>query len=363
MLSIRLQQPGPIALDVDLNCAGSQLLALVGSSGSGKSTILRMIAGLSRPHLGHIACGSDVWLDTDTRIHLSPQQRRIGYVPQHYGLFPHMSAFDNVKAALHHLSPAEQLERTRAWISRVHLDGLENRHPAELSGGQQQRVAVARALAGDPSVLLLDEPFSAVDSATREKLHGELAELKKQLSIPIILVTHDLNEALMLADCMALISHGKSLQSGLPHELIARPANVAAAQLVGIRNLFESEVLGHGPSQSHTRLKLGPYVLESPYQAAVKEGDIVRWVIPDNGVRFRAISRTEQPFSRNQIDITISKVLTLGDEVRLTMRIDEVEAPLQASIPLRLASELELEEGRRSSVMLRADDIHILPAL
>lgn len=350
-------QVRPIVLDAELTCASGQLLALVGASGSGKSTLMRMIAGLSRPQSGRISCGGELWFDAEQQVFLTPQQRRIGYVPQHYGLFPHMSALRNICTALHHLPPHEQHERAQQWISRMHLDGLEQRRPAELSGGQQQRVALARALAGNPSILLLDEPFSAVDSATREKLHGELAELKAQLEIPVIMVTHDLNEALMLADSMSLLSRGVTLQSGLPRELITKPISEAAAQLVGIRNMFDSEIAGQ--STTGTQLRLGNQLIDSPYRKEFSTGQKVRWAIPDNGVRFRAITRA-QPFTHNKLDVTVQKLLMLGDEARLTMHIDGVNTPLQASIPLRLASELGLGVGKYTSVMLRAEDIHII---
>ena len=356
-LRLQIQQTSPIPLFADLECAAGHLLALVGPSGSGKSTLLRMIAGLSRPQSGHIACGGQVWFDDNN--HMTPQQRRTGYVPQHYGLFPHMSALENVKAGLHHLANSEQLKRAREWLARMHLDGLQQRKPSELSGGQQQRVAVARALAGDPSILLLDEPFSAVDSSTREKLYSELAELKHQLRIPIIMVTHDLNEALLLADRMTLINHGRTLQSGVPRDIMVHPCNEAAAQLVGMRNLFDGEIIEHDAGQSSTRLRLGAHVLDSPYRPELTPGTSVRWVIPDNGVRFRAISRAESVTSCNRLEVMVSKLLTLGDEVRLSMQIDNVSAPLLANIPLRLATELNLAARQRTAVVLRAEDIHI----
>ena len=357
-LRLQIRQSSPILLSADLECAAGHLLALVGPSGSGKSTLLRMIAGLSRPQSGYIACDGQVWFGANN--HMTPQQRRTGYVPQHYGLFPHMSALENVKAGLHHLENNEQLKRAREWLARMHLDGLQQRKPSELSGGQRQRVALARALAGDPSILLLDEPFSAVDSSTREKLYSELAELKHQLRIPIIMVTHDLNEALLLADRMTLINHGHTLQSGVPRDIMAHPCNEAAAQLVGMRNLFDGEIIEHDAVQSSTRLRLGVHVLDSPYRPQLTPGTSVRWVIADNGVRFRAISRAESVNSRNRLEVMVSKLLILGDEVRLSMQIDSVNAPLLANIPLRLATELNLAAGQRTAVALRAEDIHIL---
>lgn len=364
-LYVDIHQAGPIALEVQLSCAAGQLLALLGPSGSGKSTILRMIAGLSYPRSGKISCGSRTWFDAGGNIRLSPQQRHVGYVPQHYGLFPHLSALDNVRAALHSLGRDEQTERASHWLGRVHLAGLEHRRPSELSGGQQQRVAVARALAANPSVLLLDEPFSAVDTATREKLYTELAELKAQLSIPIILVTHDLNEALMLADHMSLLSHGVTLQSGIPHEVMARPASQEAAQLVGIKNLFESEVAGHDAAGQFTRLRFGSHFIHCAYHPEYKAGTPVRWALPDIGVRFRAIAR--QDFRRedqdNRFMVTILKALTLGNETRLSMSLDEALPPLHATVPTRLAMELELQPGGQTEVVLRAEDIHLLASI
>ena len=207
-LSVRLEQRAPIPLDAGLEVAAGELLALVGPSGSGKTTVLRCIAGLHRPAAGHVRCGDAAWFDAAAGIDLPPQARSVGLVFQNYALFPHLSALENVATALGHLPREARGARASALLDRVHLAGLEARRPAELSGGQQQRVAVARALAREPKVLLLDEPFSAVDQVTRRKLQRELAELRRGLAIPMILVTHDLEEAAMLADRLALLHHG-----------------------------------------------------------------------------------------------------------------------------------------------------------
>jgi molybdate transport system ATP-binding protein len=161
-LRVRLQQDSPIPLDVELECAPQEMLALVGPSGSGKSTVLRAIAGLTRVAKGDVECNGVPWFSADRGIDLSPRQRRIGFVFQHYGLFPHLTALANVMESLVDVSRGERERRARDLLARVHLDGLEQRLPAALSGGQQQRVAVARALAREPNVLLLDEPRSIV---------------------------------------------------------------------------------------------------------------------------------------------------------------------------------------------------------
>jgi molybdate transport system ATP-binding protein len=230
-LTVSLRQEGPIPLAADLFCRAGELLALVGPSGSGKTTILRAIAGLYRPRYGRVACDSMLWLDTDGRIDLPPHRRRVGLVFQSYALFPHKTALGNLVAALGHLPTGERQSRARALLALVHLEELEDRRPTALSGGQQQRVAVARALAREPAVLLLDEPFSAVDRRTRRKLHAELAELRKTVHIPIVLVTHDLDEAAALADRLCVLDAGETLQSGTPAEVLTAPATprVAAA--------------------------------------------------------------------------------------------------------------------------------------
>jgi molybdate transport system ATP-binding protein len=167
MLSVDVQQAVPVPLDARFDCQPGELVALVGPSGSGKSTLLRCIAGLMHPAQGHIACREQTWLDTGQGLRLPPQQRRVGLVFQHYALFPHLSALRNVALAS---GRSDALGHAGELLSRLGLDGLGARRPSELSGGQQQRVALARALAREPDVLLLDEPFSAVDQPARHEL-------------------------------------------------------------------------------------------------------------------------------------------------------------------------------------------------
>lgn len=222
-LRVAIRQPGPIPLSAELRCASGELLALVGPSGSGKSTILRAIAALYRAQHGRISCNGRVWFDDAAKIDLPPHSRSAGLVFQSFALFPHMTALGNVLAALSHRPRLERVERASALLRLVHLDGLEERRPSALSGGEQQRVAVARALARDPEVLLLDEPFSAVDRRTRRTLHKELRELRQAVSIPIVLVTHDLDEAAALADVVSVLDRGETLQTGPSAEVMSHP--------------------------------------------------------------------------------------------------------------------------------------------
>ena len=233
-LHVTLKQAGPIPLAVEFSCSEGELLALVGPSGAGKSTTLRAIAGLYRPQAARVTCGGAIWLDTINGVCLPPHQRRVGLVFQSYALFPHMTALGNVTAAMGHRPADERAARAGKLLALVHLTNLEQRRPAELSGGEQQRVAVARALAREPAVLLLDEPFSAVDRRTRRKLHTELAELRKAVRVPIVLVTHDIDEAAGLADRMCVIDRGETLQTARPAELLAAPASARIANALDL---------------------------------------------------------------------------------------------------------------------------------
>jgi molybdate transport system ATP-binding protein len=233
-LTVSLHQAGPIPLAVELTCAPGDLVALVGPSGAGKTTILRSIAGLYRPQSGRIAVNGETWFASDDRVVMPPYQRRVGMVFQNYALFPHLTALGNIMTALDHVPKPARRQRAEELLDLLHLPGLGDRKPAQLSSGQQQRVAVARALARDPAVLLLDEPFSAVDRVTRRKLYKEIAEVRRHLEIPIILVTHDIDEAVLLADTMYVLNEGRILQSGTPAQVTKQPASDDVIRVLGL---------------------------------------------------------------------------------------------------------------------------------
>lgn len=224
-MHVALQQTGPIPLDLALTCAPGELLAIVGASGAGKTTALRAIAGLYSVRSGRISCGDEVWFDAATHVALPPQARRVGLVFQSYALFPHLTALHNVTAAMSHIPPEQRESRARQILADVHLAGFDERKPGTMSGGQQQRVALARALAREPHVLLLDEPFSAVDRRTRRKLREELGAVRRTLNSPSILVTHDLDDAVALADRMIVLDRGAVIQEGTPADILAHPAS------------------------------------------------------------------------------------------------------------------------------------------
>jgi molybdate transport system ATP-binding protein len=213
-LTVALRQAAPIPLDLAFALRPGEVTALFGASGSGKTTVLRAIAGLHRPRTGRIACNGTTWFDSDANLWLPPHRRRVGLVFQDYALFPHMTAEANVAAALGHLPKDQRPARARELLALVHLDGFATRRPAELSGGQRQRVAVARALAREPEVLLLDEPFSALDRAVRVALYAEIEAIRARLACPIVLVTHDFEEVARLADRVLVLDTGRIVAEG-----------------------------------------------------------------------------------------------------------------------------------------------------
>jgi molybdate transport system ATP-binding protein len=245
----------------------------------------------------------------------------------------------------------------------VHLAGLEGRRPPQLSGGQQQRVAVARALARDPDVLLLDEPFSAVDRSTRDKLYGELAELRRQLRMPVILVTHDLDEATMLADRLCILAHGATLQSGVPLDVLQRPASVAVARLVGLKNVFDGTVMGHDQGAGTTFLRWHGRRLAVALQERFPPGSAVAWTIPAAGVLLIGPDEGARGPRDTVVEGTIATLITLGDQVRVTVGVAGLDsASLFTTVPRHLAARYGLAEGRRLTLRLRGESIWLLPA-
>ena len=219
----------------------SRRLALFGASGSGKSLTLEAVAGLVTPRSGVVRVGGTTFFDAARGVNLAPQARRVGYVPQQYLLFPHLSAAQNVRYGLR---DASNKPRVNELLELVGLLEHAAKRPRQLSGGQQQRVALARALASEPNLLLLDEPFAALDDVVRTTLRRYLAELLARLGTPTVLVTHDLVEATMLADDIAVYRDGRVVQTGSGDDLYLRPADAYVADLTGMTNRLSGTVVG-----------------------------------------------------------------------------------------------------------------------
>jgi len=360
-LYVRLRQSRPIPLDVTLACGSGELLALVGPSGSGKTTILRCIAGLDRPVEGRVACNGALWLDAVADVDLPPQRRAVGLVFQAYALFPHLTALDNVAAALGHLPREARRSRAQELLDLVHLGGLEARRPAALSGGQQQRVALARALAREPAALLLDEPFSAVDQVTRRKLQRELAQLRRRLNMPIVLVTHDLDEARVLADRMSILHRGITLQDGPPAEVMARPRDPLVARLVDHRNLFEGEVIGHDTAAGVTWLRWREAKLEIAHRPDIAPGAKVIWVIPPGSVILHRRDRPSRGERENPVVGIVEEVVELGESASVVIAVAGGAAHLTFTLPTYVAQRNRVAVGEAVTVSLLGAAVHLMP--
>jgi sulfate transport system ATP-binding protein len=224
--------------DVNLSVKPGELLALLGPSGSGKTTLLRLIAGLDFPDAGIIK------FDQDDALGRKPKERGVGFVFQHYALFRHMTVFENVAFALRirRAPKTEVTDRVNALLKLIQLETLAGRYPAQLSGGQRQRVALARALAIQPRVLLLDEPFGALDAVVRRDLRRWLRQLHEEMNITTLFVTHDQEEAFELADRVVIMNAGRIFQEGTPIDIYRSPANVFVHEFLGESNKFAASV-------------------------------------------------------------------------------------------------------------------------
>jgi iron(III) transport system ATP-binding protein len=266
--------PERAAVDgVDLMLDCGRVTALLGPSGSGKSTLLRAIAGLEALNAGEIRFGEEVW--SADGLHKAPETRRCGVVFQDYALFPHLNALDNVGFGLKGLSRSERRHRAQQQLDGVELSHRAKAFPHELSGGEQQRVALARALATKPDVMLLDEPFSGLDRRLRSELRDTTANALKASGAATLIVTHDADEALSLADTIALMTDGKIIQVGAPDTLYLEPSSVAAARLLGDVEVFETAVLD---GAAETPLGAVP-------AAGMKNGQAVSVLVRPEGVR------------------------------------------------------------------------------
>ncbi|MEM1668812.1 MAG: ABC transporter ATP-binding protein [Thermosphaera sp.] len=238
LLNIRKRFGKVVAVDgVSLSVEEGKIFTLLGPSGCGKTTTLRIVAGFETPDEGNVYIGGQ------NVTKLPPEKRPIGMVFQSYALFPNMTVFGNISfpLRLRRLPREEVRKKVKKLLELVRLDGLENRYPRELSGGQQQRVALARALAREPKVLLLDEPLSALDAKIRKELRGELKRLQRETGITTLYVTHDQEEALALADQVAVMRDGKIEQIGTPQEIYEYPTTPFVAQFIGIGILVAGE--------------------------------------------------------------------------------------------------------------------------
>jgi sulfate transport system ATP-binding protein len=313
--------------DVSFDVRPGELVALLGPSGGGKSTILRIIAGLESADSG------EVHLDERRVDALHPRDREIGFVFQHYALFRHMTVAQNVAFGLdvRGVDPARSRARVRELLGLMGLAGLDDRMPSQLSGGQRQRVALARALAPEPRLLLLDEPFGAVDAKVREELRRWLRRLHDEVHTTSIFVTHDQEEAFAVADRVLIVQGGRLEQAGSPVDVLDHPATEFVARFVGEVNVFDGVV-------RDGRAWVGP--IATPTAEGQPEGAQVRVIVRVYDLKF---------WVDDAGPAVVRRVLPLGDRVRVEAEIDS-GPPIFAQFPRRSSLLHGVEPGQRIAV-------------
>lgn len=380
VLRVDVSQQLPMRLMGGFECRPGELLALVGPSGAGKTSMLRVLAGLMRPMSGRISVGAETWTDSAQGLHLLPRHRHVGLVFQNYALMPHLDACDNVALALLDLPSGVRRQRALQWLERVGLDAsVAHRRPSALSGGQQQRVAVARALAREPRLLLLDEPFSAVDQMNRQGLYALLSDLRAQLKIPIVLVTHDLQEARLLADTMVVMDSGVVLQVGTPSRIYRSPRNRRVAELVGIQNRFMGRWAGpadepgkgwlewHSTGENQMRSPPSGISLCVLDKGRMAVGQQVSWVIQGDGLHVLPSgmnppldSLDTDPPGYVRVAARVQSLRHLGEVSLATLTLSPLPG-VEVRLVLSGPSRTPLEEGAQIILLLDTSWVHVMP--
>jgi molybdate transport system ATP-binding protein len=334
-------------LELALSVPEGECLALAGPSGAGKTTVLQTVAGLFRPERGLVSSGREVWLDTSRGVELRPEQRRCGYVFQDYALFGHLSAWRNVAYGIY---GGSRRERALALLERFGLSSRADARPAELSGGERQRVAVARALAREPAVLLLDEPLSALDPRTRAAAARELIAVLRDTGVPALLVTHDFAEAALLGDRVGVLDGGAIVQLGPAAELSARPASAFVADFTGAvvltgvaspgRDGLTSVLLDGGGSIVSTDVVSGPVGASLyPWEIVLEAGSA-----PSS--------------AQNHLPAEVVSITEIGGRARVGLQAGQ---SLVAEVSVVAVRDLGLEPGARVTATWKAAATRLAP--
>jgi molybdate transport system ATP-binding protein len=339
-------------VDVSLSVESGRCLALAGPSGAGKTTVLRIGAGLVRPEAGRVECGGDVWLDTSRDVDLPPDHRRCGYLFQDLALFPHLSALDNVAFPLRELSRTQRRHTAMELLERFGVDRLADARPATLSGGEKQRVALARALARRPKALLLDEPLSSLDARTRARAARELSQVLREVDAPTLLVTHDFFEAAQLGDRVGVIDGGRVIQEGTASELAARPQSAFVADFTGAVVLTGTARPG-GNGLTIIDLDGGGTVVSTDSASGRVAVSVYPWEIeiqPDEAEHGGS--------ARNLLTGEVTSLTVVGNRVRLGLSAGQ---ELVAEITQASAERFALRVGVRVSASWKAAATRVVP--
>ena len=340
MLSARIQKrfgarqdASAFILDVDLEMfQGGNVL--FGPSGSGKTLTLDCIAGFVRPDEGRVLLFDEILFDSKAGVHLTPQKRHCGYVFQNYALFPHMTLKANLEFATGTASGTlEKRRKVNEMIERFRLSDVAGLRPHEVSGGQKQRCSIARALIGEPRILLLDEPSQGLDATLRHELYAVLRQVRSEFKTPILLVTHDLEESFELGEELFVLYQGRLIQHGSPKEVLSKPATAEVAELLGHKNVLAAEILALDPGRNVSRLRIDDFEMAAPYlpghligdhiSVFTRPEDLRAWpqaqlrIVKASGGWTNVKAANGERLGPNQIAATLERVVPLPNAVRL----------------------------------------------
>jgi len=356
-LAVRVKKRlAEFTLDADFE-ASSAVTIVFGESGSGKTTLLRCVAGVTRPDAGRIAIGDRVLFDGDRRIDVPPRRRRVGFVLQQLALFPHLSARANIAYGLAHLTAAEQRQRVDAIATSFRIVDLLDRHPAQISGGERQRVGLARSLVGDPEILLLDEPMSALDHATQSRIIEDLLRWNEARQIPVLYVTHSQREVFALGRRVLLFEEGRIVGDGQPQQVMNAPTHERIAELVGYENVLDGTIAACQPAAGVMTVTLAgsEAQLETPVVAG-SVGDPVRVAIRAGDVLV-AIARPTGLSARNIIQGTVMSLRRTGASVALVV---SVGVAIEVHVTPSACDELALREDREIWLIIKTHSCRAL---
>jgi molybdate transport system ATP-binding protein len=339
------------SLEVELTASPGESLALVGPSGAGKTSLLRVIAGLMTPESGRVAIGGESWLDTGRSVDLPTERRRCGLVFQEYALFPRMSAWRNVAFGIE-LPRRQRRIAAVEMLDRFGLSRLADAVPGALSGGERQRVALARALAADPQVLLLDEPLAALDTTTRRRALGELRDVLLELRVPTVLVTHSFEEAALLAERLAIIDSGAIVQTGSPAEVSARPRSPFVADFAGAV-VLRGDATSEPDELTLVRLEGGGEIRSVDDARGPVAASVFPWEIS-----LEPPGAPAHGSALNHIEGEVSSVMTVGNRARVGIAVPQL---LSAEVTAHSAEAMGLRPGRTVTAAWKASATRLIP--
>ena len=342
---------GKFTLDVDCELH-QKVTAFLGASGSGKTTLLNCIGGTLSPDKGQIVFDNNKLYDTDLKISVPPDKRRIGYIFQEGHLFPHLTVEKNIRYGQSR-TKRKNADSLSQVLDTLEISDLLQRYPNQLSGGQRQRVAIARALAMEPRLLLMDEPLASLDGGLKSRIIPYLHHIKNEYEIPIIYVTHAISEAMALADEAFLLSEGKIIANGEPHQLLTAPSALPIANMTGVENIFSLSVANSDKQRGVTELEIGNQLLVIPFidteignlvPIAIRAEDIIISLEPNLPISARNILRGTIDGVDDQIIISI-----LVEGYRLSVKITH-----------EARDQLQLSDGKEVYCVIKANAINVL---